>query len=1636
MLPLLHHKLTLTALADPLDLLSLSLIRSEQHNVINFGYSRKLMYEDMTDTLTTIESLRRFDASFFTFLATKYCWVDLNRKWEMDLTDKTQQRYYHAWYYQDNVRFTTRILQPLAATLAGREWAEQLFAHTWLEPKEELALWQSREITYFQLLYSNHNQIGVQESVKIINALGQDKVLTIKDVPSSQRGTAAWFTAVLTGTFEFDLQGAGFNQSLVRNTQNFYGDANPEQIQAFLVGLHHSPPHRALYKTVGILTNIRTRWISPPAQLVASIERFQSLVLSNLQTNIRFSEAFAQIPTSSVLHPVPPQWQLPNFQFYGGSPICGHGRPLSFVQESFSFDDVCSSQLPLSFTWKPMNGLFAIIVRNVSSINYICLPTDVLCYNNVQPTLSSAKLLSLPALVLPSLPWNLSIMQYVATINNLTEVTIELQHLLDPQWLPFGLLSIYDWVMNEREVVSFEGDIGTLYLMSAAYQPTKQAIEQADTSLGTYLWRTSAITSIVLVLLAILTIFTGMHEPSYSWFYFNRVASSVYLSRSILAARALVASICLSTTNIVPTIIGGTLQLTTQKRSLCESCLFAGESLWFYYVFQELVYPITHWGILCSYGSVVLWIVIAVLDVFSPPIVQATLTRTCVDYNMDLMMYCQSGEIQIGFLGRLYTIFGVQLGWVVLTLLIHHRLNCYDNRSLLVPPTALARIKSTQIVKLDSITALMCGLLQLPDTVFDMTLWLALPSNLYAYDKQQKSIHLPNTSDGLEGRTICWIIPIVDNGPILTKSKWLRCRWLSWDVLYLVFGFFYLSCTLMGNVFYLNIAQHNMANDYFWAGFNTTGGYTFLANFFNHQLVISSNQNIALDSNTYIDYNQQYNDDVSTIYWPASAARQALHDPNVSTIANVISGFASYGFLSITMDVYTIFLRERRCQNILNNGAVYLEAGLRNIHDWKVLEYCWGSSFQVGITNELQKSTQGQAWLQATQTNVNSVFDEVLYWQSHHILKLDLQWQNYKTIGFTDTFLIQNALGFMHSLLLSQITPSFHPTHQTSMLMYWSFASDLWAVSTNTSLIHGMSLIRSSPNFAFSNITSESLLVQNLTLASPLPAGFTSLKSQLGPFNAIDMEFLLCPKMMYQQFLNAISTLTLSSLDVQKEFLALPEKYYVLDVPFSWLQESDTLSKGGNIFCGNDDVRGPMYYGFDVGFSDTNFCNAFVIDDMQPSIAQFLYAFFSFDATMVLKTGDIDIICKSDIMIDGTCNKNYAILVNFLKDHEISFASLTDIAKAVHSAVFNLNVVMVQYKLNTTSNHVNLDHINLFDKRDRAWHYYGWLILFEWVSGAREVIAFNGDAGTIATISQRTIPATLTPTSISKSFAIYFQICGLYITITLLAVSAVVVTYAVIARGRIQGLNILKMNRVVGIAWIGRMLLVVRSIIALCLLHTSTLQLVQIGDGTKFMSPPLSWYKCFLASAESTWLVYVLNDLMSCVTQQYTRKYASKSSILAWGVTFFWTYFSPQIYSAHIDRQCSYIDMDSGLSCVSGLIQIGSLNRVLISFGIGFGCIILCYTIEYLMAPNLTDEPITTLYLNSQAYYALELVKVDGKIHLDRASAAMAGMLSISWRQKFYILDTKSWRFLTIPIPNFDDETLWFNSQQCLPLNR
>ncbi|OQR80624.1 hypothetical protein THRCLA_23449 [Thraustotheca clavata] len=290
------------------------------------------------------------------------------------------------------------------------------------------------------------------------------------------------------------------------------------------------------------------------------------------------------------------------------------------------------------------------------------------------------------------------------------------------------------------------------------------------------------------------------------------------------------------------------------------------------------------------------------------------------------------------------------------------------------------------------------------------------------------------------------------------------------------------------------------------------------------------------------------------------------------------------------------------------------------------------------------------------------------------------------------------------------------------------------------------------------------------------------------------------------------------------------------------------------------------------------------------------------------------------------------------------------------------------------------------------WAFYGWCLLFDWITGFRAIVQFQDDEASITAITFHgpLLAFAADPTEIPTTI------------------------YTFTLKRSIEGMNLFELNRIVGHSWAGRTILTVRSITAILILNTAPIYL-----NFKQMTPPqLPAYQTILAATEVTWLVYVLNDIFSFTTRQYTSYYALKSLISTWFIIAIWTLLSLLEITLKLKRLCDYIDMDYTLVWSSAEVAIGTFLVLSKVFWLLWCVSFFVMLWNDLYFQNNRNLEVRTHLLNSHSLHMLDFTnwKFDGVYYIDKASAIMAGLISWSYSGKLYILDTKSWRVFSLPI--------------------
>ncbi|OQR88995.1 hypothetical protein ACHHYP_06529, partial [Achlya hypogyna] len=252
----------------------------------------------------------------------------------------------------------------------------------------------------------------------------------------------------------------------------------------------------------------------------------------------------------------------------------------------------------------------------------------------------------------------------------------------------------------------------------------------------------------------------------------------------------------------------------------------------------------------------------------------------------------------------------------------------------------------------------------------------------------------------------------------------------------------------------------------------------------------------------------------------------------------------------------------------------------------------------------------------------------------------------------------------------------------------------------------------------------------------------------------------------------------------------------------------------------------------------------------------------------------------------------------------------------------------------------------------------------------------------------------------------------------MLTIAMLVVCYVAYARGHVEGWNLVALNGVGGIVWLGRPMLFVRSFTALCLLSTATLTLEAHGTVVGFTSTDTTrpWYAILVASSEVLWLVLIVDDVAMVATQHWTPKYATLHRLAVWSGASLLTWLRPVQHRAVLARDCAVVQVDLQLVCTSASVYIGDPHRLWSLVVLVVGTQLGSYAVVrawYARAPPvpaaLGPDEAFFFYAGARYFFARAKWTVDGVCYVDPASAVLNGNLVFFWRGAQYVFDIKMW---------------------------
>ncbi|KAF0688120.1 Aste57867_20234 [Aphanomyces stellatus] len=622
-------------------------------------------------------------------------------------------------------------------------------------------------------------------------------------------------------------------------------------------------------------------------------------------------------------------------------------------------------------------------------------------------------------------------------------------------------------------------------------------------------------------------------------------------------------------------------------------------------------------------------------------------------------------------------------------------------------------------------------------------------------------------------------------------------------------------------------------------------------------------------------------------------------------------------------------------------------------------------------------------------------------------------------------------------MTLSHSNGSYHFASQSTFQMYWGLASDLWAVSQNTTLIGGQSLIRTSGSYAFANKSMFTLLAQNGTLVTPLGAAFTLVQSTIGPFGSIDMRNIPCPasvKHFVAAGLEVLRRTLITNMAAMAGYLQISGGFgtALKAFPTTFTAAYKWLGLGGSILC-------PEYVSGDYVLTGlvkltgrAVVCGQKVITLLSPSKSNGVVAAIASG----LSQPDVNIseVCAHETTQIDCATKCLGPTASFIQAFisQRDTAELRTAAAAALVDVWSLNATILQYVQANSTLPLQMFSYKLFDPADPTFTFWAWLHVLEWAVGQREVVRFEGDVGYMNLITevQPSLRQNIQPHEFPTTMALYIRTGVQYVTGVLLGIAVGIALYILASEGSVEASNLMKMNRVAGIVWVGRPLLLLRGVTALALLSTGTLEL-HLKDNflSHFRVVDVPWYKTTLAAGESTWLVYIINDLLMVWTkEEFTPLYASTSSLFTWLVVAILTLAMPVVHHATVAPTCHVDHVDFQVVCASGVVVIGQVTRFYWLLGIVAFVNVVCYLRVRIFHRRLGDtsdaSKASSLLLCAGAKFLFHRSDwLHGNVYcLDPASALMNGLVSLRWRQFICIFDIKLWRTFVIE-KNIQDTT-------------
>ncbi|OQS02607.1 hypothetical protein THRCLA_21371 [Thraustotheca clavata] len=701
----------------------------------------------------------------------------------------------------------------------------------------------------------------------------------------------------------------------------------------------------------------------------------------------------------------------------------------------------------------------------------------------------------------------------------------------------------------------------------------------------------------------------------------------------------------------------------------------------------------------------------------------------------------------------------------------------------------------------------------------------------------------------------------------------------------------YIIWTIVCSAIYLYVINPSLTNNYGWAGFNTSHR-VYIADLMNMlQLENITKLSAPLDIrliNVIPKTPKSYYRANTQIDVPPALRRLQLLSPlplprviamlRKSTLDQALSIPTSFCWVDFDkhFEIAHTSRRQERCyQQYYSNAAVYIESVMRN-----TIDPFRSQAFHMLNETLLQPMATfykgEQLYLRMESHQWTSVSSEIEYWVDYGIDSWQVQVQNQYHYGFINIIKIRNAFNVDYEMTID-LAP-----FRTRSDISWSSSRKFNGLRQDllTCQELGCSVLRAS------NITTLfklGLTWDSVYFGSDSTPTSRIVRDAIGPLDSIDVTLVPPSNSLvhyFTLFQTALYTILEDANFTVANYCNAYEPIFVTPLPPTW-QNYTPLYFGGNLLCSKDAPTSYPQPLFDIDDQCFN-------QDKEGFLLEMSSVLFAIHSTEVSVTS----ICELDQATAPSCLKSLLFIHPIYELLEFSHTNLSEVLTEISDIDISY-VQMVQLQNATETLLVQ----PLLSKAE--WSFFGWIAIYEWLRGLREVYTFEGDNGRIDVISHRMefqqVPSNPLETPFMVNTLAWY-LC-LYTT-SILGIVAVALGVQSLLQSPIPipTTNMLNFNRVAGSVWVGKSLLVCRSLFAMGYLSTASVALrTSLGGITQLHHEPYTIFIIVLVSGEATWLVYVVQELASPVTTLHRA--APVGSAIAWVLVAFLTWISPWSYS-------------------------------------------------------------------------------------------------------------------------------------------